>query len=185
MKNALIILAAALTIALPFLFRQDKPLGQWKDGDPVLVVVSPHIAVIRDEFSSGFSAWHLKKFKTPVRIDWRAIGGTTEIMRYITGEYVSSFRAFRKRSNHAWPDGASDAAVSKRKPSDEILAEIWNDFRAHDDAARYTILIDVFFGGGTYDHSSAARQGLTVVPWEKDEIPAGILTDADGIEMFP
>ncbi len=185
MKNALIILAAALTIALPFLFRQDKPVGQWKDGDPVLVVVSPHIAVIRDEFSSGFSNWHLKKFGKPVRIDWRAIGGTTEIMRYITGEYVSSFRAFRKRSNRLWPDGASDAAVSKRKPSDDTLAEIWNDFRAHDDADTYTILIDVFFGGGTYDHSSAARQGLTVVPWEKDEIPAGILTDADGIEMFP
>jgi len=185
MKNALIILAAALTIGLPFLFKQDKPLGEWKDGDPVLVVVSPHIAVIRDEFANGFSDWHFKKFGKPVRIDWRAIGGTTEIMRYITGEYASSFRAYRKRADLSWPDGASDAAVSKRKPAEPELAEIWNDFRAHDDADAYTIMIDVFFGGGTYDHSSAARQGLTVAPWAKDEIPAGIISDSDGIEMFP
>ncbi len=130
MKNALIILAAALTIALPFLFKQDRPLGRWKDGDPVLVAVSPHIAVIRDEFANGFSDWHFRKFGKPVRIDWRAIGGTTEIMRYITGEYASSFRAHRRRAGLPWPDGAGDAAVSRRKPADPGLAEIWNDFRA-------------------------------------------------------
>ena len=184
-KNALIILAAALTIALPFLFRQDKPVGQWKDGDPVLVVVSPHIAVIRDEFATGFSNWHFKKYGQPVRIDWRAIGGTTEIMRYITGEYISAFRAFRKRQGRAWPDGAGDTAVAKRKPAKPEDLEIWNDFRAHDSASDYSIMIDVFFGGGTYDHSSAARQGLTVAPWAPDQVPAGILADSDGVEMIP
>ena len=94
-------------------------------------------------------------------------------------------RAWRRRAGLAWPDGAAEAAVAKRKPADDVLAEVWGGFRAHDDAGDFTILIDVFFGGGTYDHSSAARQGFTVAPWPADQIPAGILADADGAEMFP
>ena len=185
LKNLLVLAAAAVVVALPFVFRRDKPAGQWKEGDPVLVVVSPHIAVIRDEFAIGFSDWHQRRFGQPVRIDWRAIGGTTEIMRYLQGEYVAAYRAWRRRAGLAWPDGAAEAAVAKRKPADDVLAEVWDGFRAHDDAGDFTILIDVFFGGGTYDHSSAARQGFTVAPWPADQIPAGILADADGAEMFP
>ena len=185
MKNALILLAAVLTIALPFLFRKEKPLGHWRDGDPVLVIVSPHIAVIRDEFEHGFSEWHRARFGQPVRIDWRAIGGTTEIMRYIQGEYVAAYRAYRKRNNRAWPDGAADAIVSKRKPTAPERAALWEDFRSEDNNDAYTIKIDIFFGGGTYDHGSAARHGFTVAPWTKHTLPEGILTDHDGVEMLP
>ncbi|MGI5867906.1 MAG: ABC transporter substrate-binding protein [Kiritimatiellia bacterium] len=183
--NALILVAAVVVVALPFIFRRDRPVGQWKEGDPVLVVVSPHIAVIRDEFALGFSEWHQRRFGQPVRIDWRAIGGTTEIMRYLQGEYVAAYRAWRRRAGLPWPDGAADAAVAKRKPADAALAEVWADFRAHDDANDYTTLIDVFFGGGVYDHSSAARQGFTVAPWPADQPPEGVLADADGVEMLP
>jgi len=185
MKNASIIFAAVLTIALPFLFRQEKPLGQWREGDPVLVVISPHIAVIRDAFERGFSDWHAEQYGQPVRIDWRAIGGTTEIMRYLQGEYLAAYRAWRRREGRPWPAGAADAATARRKPADPGLAAIWDDFRAHDDAGAYTILIDVFFGGGTYDHGLAARQGLTVPPWDARDVPAGLLTDEDGITMMP
>lgn len=185
LKNILILAAAAGVLALPFIFRRDKPAGQWKEGDPVLVVVSPHIAVIRDEFALAFSDWHWRRFGQPVRIDWRAIGGTTEIMRYLQGEFVAAYRAWRRRSGLPWPDGAAEAAVAKRRPADEALAEVWDEFRAHDDAGDYSTLIDVFFGGGTYDHSSAARQGFTVAPWPENQIPDGLITDADGVEMFP
>lgn len=46
-------------------------------------------------------------------------------------------------------------------------------------------MIDLFFGGGTYDHSTAVRQGLTVAPWSESEVPLGIITDHDGVEMIP
>ena len=162
MKNLLIFLAAAAIVALPFLFRKSKEDGRWREGDPVLVVVSPHIAVIRDEFADAFSDWHFKTHGKPVMVDWRAIGGTTEIMRYLQGEYAAAYRAFALRSGKGWPAGAADAILNRKRPSDPALAALWDDLRSRDSADDFTVKIDVFFGGGTYDHSSAANQGFTV-----------------------
>ena len=75
----IIILLAAI-VALPFVFRQRKDPGDWVPGDPVLTVVSPHNEAIRHEFERAFSRWHQAHYGRPVRLDWRAIGGTTEIM---------------------------------------------------------------------------------------------------------
>ena len=185
LKNLLIVLAAAVILALPFIFKKEKPPGEWKYGDPVLVVISPHIAVIRNEFETGFSDWHFARYGKPVKIDWRAIGGTTEIMRYINGEFISSFRAYRKRENLEWPAGAGETATSKYRPADENLSKTWDEFRKYDNPEKYGIMIDVFFGGGTYDHSAAYRQGLTVTPWAEEDIPQGLVTSLDGIEMIP
>ena len=106
LKNLSILLVAALVCALPFLLRPPADVGEWREGDPVLVVVSPHIASIREEFAAAFSDWHRAKYGAPVRIDWRNIGGTTEIMRYLGGEYGAAFRAWARREGLAWPDGA-------------------------------------------------------------------------------
>jgi ABC-type Fe3+ transport system substrate-binding protein len=200
-KNLLILLTLAAVVALPFLFRQDRPTGAWHDGDPVLVVVSPHIAAIRDEFAEAFSAWHRSRFGKPVRIDWRAIGGTTEIMRYLSAEYATAFRAAWRHAGHEWPDGGADAIFDRKFKPDSVPADVathaamrtawelrnaaWKGFRASDDASDFTCRIDVFFGGGTYDHHVAAGQGLTVPVWPPDHVPPGILTDAAGREQIP
>lgn len=182
-KNFLIILVAVVVIALPFIFKKEKPTGEWKEGDPVLVVVSPHIASIRDEFAIGFSNWHNKKYGQPVKIDWRSIGGTTEIMRYINGEYISAYKAYR--SNQGLSTEGVSVVTEKRRPKDPAEAALWDDFRLHDDPAKYGIKIDVFFGGGTYDHSSAARQGFTIIPWTDETMPEGLIEYPDGTCIFP
>lgn len=200
-KNLPILLALAIILALPFLFRRDRPTGAWRPGDPVLIAVSPHIAAIRDEFAEGFSAWHQKRYGNPVRIDWRAIGGTTEIMRYLGAEYANAFRAYWRRSGNPWPDGGAETLLDRKFKSDaappdtapgseartdwENRSALWKAFRSVDDPADFGCGIDVFFGGGTYDHGSAAGQGLTVPAWTADAIPAGILTDAEGREQIP
>jgi len=128
-RNLLIVLAAVFVIALPFLFRQKKAEGQWREGDPVLVVITPHIAAIREEFGAAFSEWHRVHYATPVKVDWRALGGTTEIMRYLKAEYE-----------------VSD-----------------------------TCKMDVFFGGGTYDHALAEHQNLTEPTWAEGEEPTEVI----------
>ena len=181
LKNASLLFAAALVCALPFLLRPARDAGDWREGDPVLVVVSPHIASIREEFAKGFSKWHAKRFGRPVRIDWRNIGGTTEIMRYLQGEYAAAFRAWARREGVA----AADAALAPRRPGDPAEAAAWDAFRAHDDPADFGCRIDVFFGGGTYDHGAAEAQGFTVAPWPDGGTPAGLFEDADGVVMVP
>ncbi len=191
-KNIAILLAAAALCALPFALRPAPETGEWKEGDPVLVVVTPHIASIRDEFAAGFSEWHRERFGAPVRIDWRNIGGTTEIMRYLGGEYASAFRAWARRTGVAWPDGADP--FSKRPPqrseseSDETWSartNLWHSLRATDDPDAFTCKIDVFFGGGTYDHSAAEAQGFTVEPWPEGRWPVGTIIDESGAELIP
>ena len=40
---------------------------------------------------------------------------------------------------------------------------------------KFTTEIDVFFGGGEYDHGKLARMGMTVPPWPADEKPTELL----------
>lgn len=200
-RNTAIILISAAVIALPFVFRQPENVGNWKAGDPVLVVISPHNEAIRNEFGLAFSDWHEQRYGQPVKVDWRVIGGTTEIMRYLAAEYASSFRAWWKAEGNRWPEGGNDMLLDYRfKPGplppditdDPVKEEAWEikcamheAFRANDDAAKFTSRIDVFFGGGTYDHSKAGRQGLAVAPWKEGEAPPGTLTSVGGDVLIP
>ncbi len=146
MKNFLVMLAAAIVVALPFIFRKPPPKTAWQPGDPELVIISPHNEAIRQEFGAAFSDWHLARYGKPVKIDWRMIGGTTEIMRYLAAEYTAAGQYFFRAKNLEWPDDAA--------------------FRASDDPVEISSRIDLFFGGGTFDHARAARQSLTVCPWK-------------------
>ncbi|MBQ3809610.1 MAG: ABC transporter substrate-binding protein, partial [Kiritimatiellae bacterium] len=76
-------------------------------------------------------------------------------------------------------------ALAARPPADDAAAAAWDEFRPHDDPADYGCKIDVFFGGGTYDHGAAAAQGLTVPPWPDGAVPAGLFAEADGATMIP
>ena len=185
MKHLLIILAAALVIALPFIFRQESDSGDWQAGNPELVVISPHNEAIRRTFGDAFSRWHNQKYGEPVRIDWRSVGGTTEIMRYLSAEYSSSAKLYFCRKNGGWPVDGTSTVLARRVPEDPDKLVLWKAFRAVDDPSCISSGIDVFFGGGVYDHNKAARQGLSVPAWKTGEIPTGIFEDKKGRSLIP
>ena len=211
LKNAAILLAAGTVLALPFIFKQEAETGDWKPGDPELVIVSSHNEAIRYEFGQAFSKWHAEKFGKPVRIDWRALGGTTEISRYLTAEFVASARAYCIRQGIPWSSALGDAIVDrkfntnappkferKENESDEAFAtrdaenrrtwerakDLHAAFRSTDDKDAFSARIDLFFGGGEYDHSKAFGEGLTVPPWPKDQTP-DLFTDGQGNLLIP
>lgn len=166
MKKLIILLAAIIVIALPFIFERPQEAGDWEEGDPELIIITPHNEAIRHEFARGFSAWHQKKYGKPVRIDWRVIGGTTEIMRYLTGEYAVSAEHYVKRQ----------ARLGKKLTEKEAMAL--------DDPEAVSSQMDLFFGGGTYDHGKAESQGLTVPAWNGN-LPKGLFTDSEGRVLLP
>jgi len=202
LRNITILATAAAVVALPFIFRQRPDTGDWKPGDPVLVIISPHNEAIRYEFARAFSLWHEERYGVPVKVDWRNIGGTTEIMRYLASEYAAAFRACRVRRGEEWPDGGHDMILDRRfdptKRPDRLdndpaalrrwtlKGELHRQFRDTDDPMAFTCKIDLFFGGGAYDHGKAYGQGLTVPPWDTDTPPPdNTLISPSGKSLFP
>ncbi len=185
MKQWLVLLVAALVIALPFIFRRGAEGGDWREGDPELVVVTPHNEAIRQEFGEGFSAWHRERFGRPARVDWRVIGGTTEIMRYLASEYAASARQFFREQKVAWPADGAEVVLARKRPGEPGESALWQAFRACDAPTEITCRMDVFFGGGVYDHEKAERQGLTVPAWGAGGPPVGLFEDAAGRVLIP
>jgi ABC-type Fe3+ transport system substrate-binding protein len=185
MKPVVALFLAVAVLALPFLFRRQPDTGEWRRGDPELVIVTPHNEAIRQEFAEGFSRWHRERFGRPVRIDWRVIGGTTEIMRYLASEYAASAKRFFRAQGVAWPANGAETVFAAKRPLAEDAWALWEAFRACDAPAEITCRMDVFFGGGVYDHAKAERQGLTVPAWGEAGPPPGLFEDAAGRALIP
>ena len=187
MKSWGIVLAAVLVIALPFIFRRPSPTGAWEEGDPVLVAISPHNEAIRYEFARGFSQWRQSQGKSPVKIDWRIVGGTSEISKYLNAELQASFKYWWEREGNEWPKGASRELTNLRfspEGKSDTLVDAREALMNHDDPDKFGTGLDLFFGGGVYDHSKAGREGLTVAPWPNG-IPDHLVTAESGILLFP
>ena len=173
-------------VALPFIFRRETGAGDWHRGDPELVVISPHNEAIRQAFAEGFSKWHRERYGSPVRIDWRNIGGTTEIMRYLASEYAAASKRFFKKQGIAWPSDGADLVLARKCPEGTGTAwALWQAFRTCDSPREISCGMDVFFGGGVYDHEKAEKQGLSVPAWGSAGPPPGLFEDAAGRVLIP
>ncbi len=115
-RNIAIVVALGAVLAVPFALR---PAVERRRPDALpLVIISPHNEAIRHEFDLAFRKWHMKRFGRDVNIDWRNIGGTSEIVRYINGAFTAA-------------DRVSASGIG----------------------------VDLFFGGGQYDHARQAQLG--------------------------
>jgi len=186
-KSLAVLCSALLVLALPFVFRRPAPEGSWKKGDPELVIISPHSEAIRYEFGRAFSEWHEDLYGKPVRVEWRVIGGTSEITRYLKSESQHAFKAWWKRNGAEWPSGGTRAltqAYFDAEGAEPELLELRKLFRETDDASAFSTGIDLFFGGGTYDHGNAWKQGISVIPWEGG-LPDRLRLSSGGRELLP
>lgn len=52
-----------------------------------LIIISPHWEGMRYEFETGFAKWREKKGLAAVKVIWRDIGGTSEIVRFVQSEF--------------------------------------------------------------------------------------------------
>jgi iron(III) transport system substrate-binding protein len=155
-----VVLALVATLAVPFLLRPERQEGGRVDER--LVVVTPHNEAIRAEFARAFRDWHFERTGRVADIDWRTIGGTSEIVRYINSEFLNSFQAHWTRElGRPWSavvqGGFNNYNV---RPGPDPAAD------TEAEAARRAFLasnvssgIDVFFGGGSFDFIRQANAG--------------------------
>lgn len=137
-----LILAMALILGVPFLLR---PPAESRDRSlRTLVVVTPHIEQIRDEFGRGFEAWHERVYHEKVRVDWRSPGGTSEIYKLLQAQYEAA---------------VAQGAFNFSNPKNPT-------------ARPGTIPYSLIIGGGTYEHGRLKR-GISVHD-PKDDKPKNL-----------
>ncbi|HEY1849259.1 MAG TPA: extracellular solute-binding protein [Opitutaceae bacterium] len=174
LKRAIIILALVAVVALPFILRPSRPSPG--NADDTLVLVSPHNEAIRHEFTVGFRNWYHERTGRTVFLDWRNVGGTSEIARYLEGEYVASFRVIWTRSGKPWSADVQSGFQSSRQRPDATPES--KEARAEFLSSQATCGIDLFFGGGPYDFEKQAAAGRLVDPGIRTLHPDWF-TDAD------
>ncbi len=173
-KRALIIFALVVTVALPFLLRPRQPA--LAPADDVVVIITPHNEAIRTEFGRGFQAWYRARTGRTVAVDWRVVGGTSDITRFLESEYIAAFRNYWEgKLQHDW-----NAEVQAGFASPNLAAEApaaVKAARAAFLASTVSCAHDLFFGGGSYDFVRQAQAGR-IVPSRVKQTHPEWFTDA-------
>ena len=163
-RIVLALLLMGIVGILPFLFRKDSLASVTDETADVLVIISPHSEPMKYEFEQGFRKYYRKRFNKDIRIDFRAPGGTSDIVRYIHDRYTAQFKMY-------WEEDTSNP------PWDDVIASAFNDPNILKDptapakavlarkkflASNVGIGIDLFAGGGTFEHARNASYGYSV-----------------------
>jgi len=158
-KTAVIILLLVVTLALPFALRPKQEAAA--RADDTVVIITPHNEAIRYEFARAFTRWYKARTGRTAVIDWRLIGGTSEIARYINGEYVASFENHWVNTLHKkWNNDVLTSFANGKLPADASVEA--REARAAFLASNVGSGLDLFWGGGAYDFSSQAQAGRIV-----------------------
>lgn len=159
LKQIIIVGALAATLVLPFALRPAKQSSA--KADETLVIITPHNEAIRHEVGIAFTKWYRERTGRTISLDWRLIGGTSEIARYLEGEYAAGFQNhWEKKLGKKWSNEALAAFANGSLPAD-ASAEA-KEARAAFLASDVGCGIDLFYGGGSYDFIRQAQAGRLV-----------------------
>ncbi len=174
-KRFLILFTLVAVVALPFVLRPEKA-GRER-ADETLVIITPHNEALRYEFGAGFRKWYRAKTGKTVAVDWRVIGGTSEIARFLEGEYTAAFELHWTRTlGRRWSAEVQAAYQNGRLP--ETASPEAREARRIFLESDVGCGIDLFFGGGPYDFIRQAQAGRLVdsgmlvkyPEWFRDEV---------------
>ena len=171
-KQLVISLAVWLALlALPFALRpKAKDGGNIFSGEPTdkLVIISAHNKATCDEYARAFGEYYDKKYGKygrRIELDFRNVGGTSAISKYLSDRFEAEFRAYYEKKHpgewddevaKAFADGKIDPKKNPKVP--EKLLRARKEFLE----SNVGVGIDIMAGGGTYEHSRNARNGYAV-----------------------
>ena len=113
MGQKLAVLAAlALVLGLPFIVRlsvgQERAAQTDTPKDAKrLIIVTPHVEQIREEFGPAFDRWHTRTYGQHVAIDWRTPGGTSDIIKQLEATADAAARRGQTDAEGHLPKGAA------------------------------------------------------------------------------
>jgi iron(III) transport system substrate-binding protein len=163
-RGLIVVVLIGVILGVPYLLRPPEA-GLGPDA-LTLTALSPHNEAILFEFENAFGRWHHEHYGRPVRIDWRMIGGTSIITRYLAAEYVASFRAhWTRQLGRRWTgeieSGFANPRIDPARPDPNTPRDVVEARRAFLES-NVGVGVDLFFGGGWFDHDKQARAGNLV-----------------------
>lgn len=54
-----------------------------------MLVITPHVSSITEEFGEAFARWHARQYGEPARAEWRNVGGTADALRFVLSEFAA------------------------------------------------------------------------------------------------
>jgi iron(III) transport system substrate-binding protein len=156
LKRGIMVLALAAVVAVPFILRPRQASPE--QADDTVIIISPHNEMIRHEYSVGFRKWYHDRTGRTVFLDWRNVGGTSDITRYLDGQYDGSFRyLWTTKLGKPWSAEIQAGYKKGRLPADApaIVKEAHDVFRQSEAGCG----LDVYFGGGPFDFAREAAEG--------------------------
>lgn len=114
--------------------RSAAPAGLHRDA-PRVIIITPHVRQITEEFTAAFQAWHKREYGTDAEIDWRGPFGTSEIIKLLQAQYTASLKRQIDALSRTNPDSLLDPKLT-----------LDAGFAAGE------IGFDLAFGGGSFDH---------------------------------
>ena len=151
MRILAVFAALAFIVAVPFALKPKEDM--LAKADDTLVIITPHNEQIRYEFGRAFGEYYQQRTGRTIRIDWRMPGGTSEIARYLKGEYYAAFERLWKAGGREWTAEAAATFDDPKAQSEARQAFL---------ASNTGIGIDLFFGGGAFDFQQQADAGRLV-----------------------
>jgi ABC-type Fe3+ transport system substrate-binding protein len=133
LRRYFLVLLFVIVLVAPFALKaMQRAPGPAEQPDALqLVIVTPNVESIRREFADAFSAWHQAHFNRPVHLDYRLIGGASDIVRYFESSKASLLEQQGTfRIDIAW--GGGDVLFNRLKRSG-ILESV----RLPDDVIRF------------------------------------------------
>lgn len=154
----------AVLVAIPVLMRPSaaqQGSGTSSTGDRV-VIVTPNSESLRYEFGRAFREHYKNKYGREVTVEWRTPGGTSDIVRFIADRYDAAFKAEWLAQGNKWNHEVADAFINPKITADADAKPDLIKARKQFLESSAGIGIDIFFGGGQYDHQRQAEKGYGV-----------------------
>ena len=114
------LLPLLLLLAIPFLLRPKAEAKQLDGTADRLVIISAHNESIRYEYEQAFRKYYRERFGREIELDFRAPGGTSDIVRYIADRFEAEFRRYYESdpANGPWSAEIADAFANSKIDTD-------------------------------------------------------------------
>ncbi len=152
-RQVLVLGVISVLIAAPLTLRE-RPLAAPTELKR-LVILTPHGADTRREFTEAFRSWERREHGVEVDIDWRTPGGTSEITRFMDGRFQAAFSE-RFPEHRDGLKGFNQANLDEHAPAAERAA------RAAFLGSDVGIGADLLFGGGEFAFRAHADKGYLI-----------------------